>query len=219
MSVIREICDRVAVMYLGEIVEIGRTEELFANPQHPYTEALLSSIPTPDPRATRDGIKLTGSVPSPTNPPSGCRFHTRCHRVIQPEEFDLDQSEWRQLLTLRDQVTAATVDVEQLRESVRAEHDGEVDDVPDGAVEARIRTEFNLPEHLSDPNAERTLKHGLDRLVADDVDAAIDVLSTEFVTPCERTEPEFTDHEDGHRSACLRHREQRQSVELAADDD
>jgi len=78
MSVIKHICDHVAVMYVGRIVEVTDTKELFANPLHPYTEALLSAIPKPDPRAKRSRILLEGDVPNPANPPSGCYFHPRC---------------------------------------------------------------------------------------------------------------------------------------------
>ncbi|RIK34797.1 MAG: peptide ABC transporter ATP-binding protein [Chloroflexi bacterium] len=78
MSVIKHVCDHVGVMYVGKIVEIGETKELFANPLHPYTEALLSAIPKPDPRSKRSRIILEGDVPNPANPPSGCYFHPRC---------------------------------------------------------------------------------------------------------------------------------------------
>jgi peptide/nickel transport system ATP-binding protein len=78
LSVVRYISDRVAVMYLGRIVEQGSTEQIFENPQHPYTQALLSAIPSPTPGRRKQRIHLSGDVPSPINPPAGCHFHTRC---------------------------------------------------------------------------------------------------------------------------------------------
>ena len=95
LSVVEHISDTVGVMYLGNIVEFGTTEELFANPLHPYTKALFSAIPIPDPDAKMKRIILEGSIPSPANPPAGCKFHTRCAQCMEkcktqaPERKDM----------------------------------------------------------------------------------------------------------------------------------
>jgi oligopeptide/dipeptide ABC transporter ATP-binding protein len=100
LNVVKHVSDRVGVMYLGKMVELSAGEELYANPLHPYTQALLSAIPEPDPVAKRERIILTGDVPSPINPPTGCRFHTRCPKAMEicrqqePEFKDNGSDHW-----------------------------------------------------------------------------------------------------------------------------
>jgi peptide/nickel transport system ATP-binding protein len=82
LSVVRFFCDTIAVMYLGQVAEVGPAEAIYSPPYHPYTEALLSAVPIPDPRVEQSHVRLSGSVPSALNPPTGCRFHTRCPRKL-----------------------------------------------------------------------------------------------------------------------------------------
>jgi oligopeptide transport system ATP-binding protein len=93
LKVVEHVSNKVAVMYLGKIVEMAEAEELYRNPKHPYTKALLSAIPVPDPRGKEERIILTGDVPSPINPPTGCHFHPRCPSAIEACKTTVPQLE------------------------------------------------------------------------------------------------------------------------------
>jgi peptide/nickel transport system ATP-binding protein len=97
LSVVEHVSDRVAVMYLGRLVEMAPTEEFFYSPIHPYTEALMSAIPVADPHEAMQPVFLTGEIPNPADPPSGCYFHPRCHYV--KERCKMETPEWREYLS------------------------------------------------------------------------------------------------------------------------
>jgi len=82
LALARHICDRLAVMYLGKIMELSDVDQLVNEPLHPYTQALISAVPVPDPTSRRVDVQVKGEIPSPVNPPPGCRFHTRCPQYI-----------------------------------------------------------------------------------------------------------------------------------------
>jgi peptide/nickel transport system ATP-binding protein len=199
-SVIREVCDRVAVMYAGEIVELAPTEALFERPGHPYTRALLASIPEPDPHRRRRHPGLAGDVPDPTHPPSGCRFHTRCPEVIGPPGYAFEQAHWRAVLHLRTRLEQGRLDLD----AIRAAHVHGVEADGD-ALAAAIRATFDLPERLSDPAAEAVLEAALGHLVAGDLEAARALLTAEFPTVCVNEHPELRAVGPERLAACHLH--------------
>ncbi|WP_160135437.1 ABC transporter ATP-binding protein [Halococcus salsus] len=208
MNVVRDVCDRVAVMYLGEIVEIGSTGEVFADPKHPYTKALLASVPTPDPTKRKDHARLGSEVPDPADPPTGCRFHTRCPAVIQPAEYDLDQSVWRNLFDLRVAVRDHTIDIEASRERLVTEGKAtSAAEISDSQLQMAIREVYDIPGELEDPTAEQALSEALIDLAGGNISAAENRFTNAFSTVCEQRSPNMQETAAGHSAACHLHTE------------
>jgi peptide/nickel transport system ATP-binding protein len=178
-------------MYLGHLVELADTDDLFDNPQHPYTEALLQSIPVPDPRATGSRGVLEGDVPSPIEPPSGCRFRTRCPKLIAPDDVAITESEWESVRAFMRAVDRRTITL-------------------DGGGERAIRNEF-FSDGTPRGEAGDAVETAIDALLDGDVDRADEVLTETFAdrSVCAREQPAYeVDSESGRRhfAACHLHR-------------
>ena len=205
LSVVEHISDRVGVMYLGEIAEIGSTEEVFAPPYHPYAEALLSAIPEPDPLWEGDRILLRGSVPSPLDPPSGCKFHTRCPHVIPPSEFTVEGNQWRSLLDFKFRLRGAEEleAVLSVDEEARTEEERDTARLSQDEIDTRVREEFDLPDRFPDSEIETTITHVTNSLNEGELERATETMEEAFVSPCETTEPTQIDVGGTHRISCL----------------
>jgi peptide/nickel transport system ATP-binding protein len=195
-------------MYLGEIVETADTEELFADPKHPYTRALLSAIPVPDPTADTDRVILKGDVPSPIDPPSGCRFHTRCPSVIPPTDIDIEQETFREVMDYRQRVESGRIDLDAAWDVASGERSAAVADggreraTADGpslAAFKQVLFDELFDRSLSGRNR-AVVENSFERLADDDWDSAATVLRNRFESVCERSHPELQDHP--HPAAC-----------------
>ena len=206
LSVVRHICDRVAVMYLGHIMEIGPTEELFTDPANPYTHALLSAIPEPDPTNDRERITLHGTPPNPRYPPSGCPFSTRCPARIRPDRYeDIDGELWTAINTLREVLRERQRAERSVRERLRARLGKET---RFGAIEEtreELFGDLELP-----PEVRTAIDEVIDHAADHDERRALARLAEEFGSVCDGegtpAEPELhAVGEGGRRSFCHRH--------------
>ena len=208
LSVINHDCDRVAVMYLGELVEIGPAKEIFDAPKHPYSEALLSSVPRASTdEQDRDRETISGDVPSPRNPPSGCSFRTRCPVVIRPPDVEVSPEAYREIVQYRTLLANGRLDPEKRWEQI----DEDREDV--GAFVDGLFAE--LFSHDLDAVDEAVVRESIETLADEDVEAAETLLRDRYESVCEAVNPELTD--DPHPSACLRD-EQPPSIEDAVEE-
>jgi len=209
LSVVRHICDRVAVMYLGKIMEIGRTEELYEDARNPYTRSLLSAIPHPDPSASSHRITLPGTPPSPRDPPTGCQFSTRCPAKIRPEEYEhVSEEVWdaverfREVVRERSRMDLGAID----RAKRRLGRFSAYDDIDETVAD--LFGDLDVPEDVESHvrTATELVKEGRPA-------AARDHLGSEFNGVCDLQRPAFQEVETDHMSYCHRHEAEYADVE------
>jgi peptide/nickel transport system ATP-binding protein len=206
LGVVRHIADRVAVMYLGEIVECGPTEAVFADPTHPYTASLLSAVPTVRTQGgtamERDRIRLRGSPPSPRDPPSACRFATRCPAKVRPEGVDLSATAWDAVdefsALLRERARRGDSAVETVVRRLGLGSDETVE-----TIRAELFDAVTLPEAV-EADVARAAELAAEGRPGD----ANEHLRETLGSVCDREKPVDTSVGEGRRSRCFRNREE-----------
>ena len=201
LSVVRHICDRVGVMYLGKLMEVGPTEQLFRSPSNPYTRALLSAIPQPDPDAGADRITLRGTPPSPRNPPTGCVFSTRCPFKIRREEHEsLTTEQWDSIEefrgVIREREKLRTTPLQRVKARLGREP-------PVTPIEEVVSELFELSTYPE--SVQETVDQTATLVVEGEFTAARELLEETFSTICEHERPDQHQVADGQASRCHRH--------------
>jgi len=200
LAVMRHVCDRIAVMYLGHIMELAPAEELFADPANPYTKALLSAIPDPDPTSERERIVLRGTPPNPRDPPAGCPFSTRCPAKIRPDEWELADDAWVAIedyrTVLRERARADRSLSERLKRRLGLAGGENVEE-----IEAAVFEAVDLPD-----DAASEVQRATERAAGGDPADAADSLVEAFGGVCDGDPPDVHELGTGDRtSLCHRH--------------
>jgi peptide/nickel transport system ATP-binding protein len=208
LSVVRHVSDRVAVMYLGYLVEVGPTSRLFSDPEHPYTQALLSSVSIPGPDVISERIPLEGDVPTPIDPPEGCRFHPRCPKIIPSEAWQWNQPLFREMYRFKMSIADGTIDPSAMRETLRQDGDSVEDDtVVDALYREYIKNEVEGTLGCDIPGAvESVARDALTTLVDGYRSRAVDDLeSIGLTTVCRKDAPGLVETGDGRKVRCHLH--------------
>lgn len=194
LSTVSYIAETVNVMYLGRFVESARTKAILRDPKHPYTEALVSAIPVPDPTYDRERTEMSGAPRDPIDIGEGCRFRDRCPEVIPPDEIDIDQRAYREIMSFREFLEREEVNIERI--------EGIVETNERTALVDAIQSEY-FSRELTGEN-ESTLRAALTSLADGNEDLAIDRLRDRFASVCETTPPEVEVESEWH-VACHHH--------------
>ncbi|UTF52947.1 ABC transporter ATP-binding protein [Natronosalvus rutilus] len=207
VDLVRRFCDRAAVMYLGEIVESGAVDKVFDEPRHPYTQLLVSSIPSLDPSAPHVGVEpLTDDLPDASDPPSGCRFHPRCPAIIPPADTTIPRDQWRGLVRFRFRLENDWTTADDVRAAVAGRESDDpatIGSVP--ATDDAVRSTFDLPAKLADPDLEAALTTAVESIEEGDLETARAHLAAPIETVCERESPTLETRTEGRPVACHRY--------------
>ncbi|WP_458206354.1 ABC transporter ATP-binding protein [Haladaptatus sp. NG-SE-30] len=200
LSLIRYMCDRTAIMYLGDIIEQGPTSEVVENSKHPYTQALFDAVPEIEPEAERHRANVTGEVPNPRNPPSGCQFHPRCSKIIPPEDWTGSQEAFRRAFNFKRKVALGDLDGEDIDAENRDQRHA-VDRLLETGLAMELPEEYRIEgedegnvdiDTLDMPRqAENALRSAARDLLEGNVEEAEEQLDREFQTICEQSHPEL----------------------------
>ena len=201
LSLIRYMCDRTGIMYLGDLVELGDTDEVVENPKHPYTKALFDAVPKIDPNRERHRANVTGEVPSARAPPAGCKFHPRCESIIPPEDWSGSQAALRRVLNFKLKIRADDLDLEDVELPVEDPSDDMIEELLRRGLALDVPEEHRLENEdpkegvdISQVDVPSEVKQHLRQVARDflqgDEDGAYEQLDSEYRSICENVRPD-----------------------------